>query len=64
MEHHLSIQVVLATRIKVLLGTSRILSLELAETRPLSHVRIVLDTSRTAGWNEIDAIGLVPRAQR
>jgi len=43
------------------LGESRILSLELAEPRPISHLRILLDTTRVTGWNEIDAIGLVPR---
>jgi hypothetical protein len=43
------------------IAESRVLSLELAEPRPISHLRILLDTTRANGWNEIDAIGLVPR---
>lgn len=34
----------------------------LASPRTLSAVRIVLDTRRVTGWNEIDAIGLIPAA--
>jgi hypothetical protein len=30
--------------------------------RSISAVRLVLDTRRVAGWNEVDAIGLVPAA--
>ena len=41
--------------------SSRILSLELGEPRAISEVRVVLDTTMVNGWNEIDAIGLVPR---
>ncbi len=41
--------------------TSRVLSLELGQPRAISEVRVVLDTSKVSGWNEIDAIGLVPR---
>ncbi len=44
-------------------GKSRILSLELPEPRNISRLRLVLDTKRVAGWNEIDAIGLVPRRE-
>jgi len=40
---------------------SRVVRLELAEPRDMSAIRVVLDTHRQAGWNEIDAIGLVPR---
>ncbi len=36
-----------------------VLSVEIGD-RELSAVRIVLDTARIPGWNEIDAIGLVP----
>lgn len=39
---------------------SRVLSLELLPARRLSAVRLVLDTTRATGWNEIDAVGLVP----
>lgn len=39
---------------------ARALSFELPEPRELDQVRVVLDTTRIAGWNEIDAIGLVP----
>jgi hypothetical protein len=41
-------------------GVSRILRLDLAERRPIAALRVVLDTRRVAGWNEIDAIGIVP----
>lgn len=34
----------------------------LASPRTLSAVRLVLDTRRVAGWNEVDAIGLIPAA--
>lgn len=34
--------------------------LTLLTPRVISAVRIVLDTRRVAGWNEIDAIGLIP----
>jgi LSD1 subclass zinc finger protein len=37
--------------------------LTLAGARTVSAVRIVLDTRRVSGWNELDAIGLVPAAQ-
>lgn len=33
----------------------------LAAPRTISALRLVLDTRRVAGWNEIDAIGLAPR---
>lgn len=39
---------------------ARVLSLELPTPREVSAVRVVLDTARVAGWNEIDAVGLVP----
>jgi hypothetical protein len=41
---------------------SRLLLLNLSERRTIYSLRVVLDTSRVAGWNEIDGIGLV-RAQ-
>ncbi|MFK7987779.1 MAG: hypothetical protein AB8I08_17310 [Sandaracinaceae bacterium] len=40
--------------------TSRVLSIELRSPRAISAVRIGLDTTRVFGWNEIDAVGLVP----
>ncbi|MBW2276378.1 MAG: hypothetical protein JRF63_02735 [Deltaproteobacteria bacterium] len=40
---------------------ARVLLLNLSERRLISSVRVVLDTSRVAGWNEIDGIGLVVR---
>lgn len=40
--------------------TSRVLVIELPRARRLSGLRVVLDTTRAAGWNEIDAVGLVP----
>lgn len=39
---------------------ARILAIELSEPREISAVRVVLDTRRTPGWNEIDAVGLAP----
>jgi hypothetical protein len=41
--------------------SSRVLSLELAQPRTISRVRVVLQTNRVAGWNQIDAVGLVPK---
>ncbi len=38
----------------------RVLSLELPAPREISALRVVLDTTRVSGWNEIDAVGLVP----
>ena len=40
--------------------SSRVLSLELPEPRLIRAIRVVLDTRRASGWNEIDAIGLHP----
>jgi DNA-directed RNA polymerase subunit RPC12/RpoP len=40
---------------------ARVLSLELSKPRKLSKIRIVLDTTRRAGWSAIDAVGLVPQ---
>ncbi len=34
----------------------------LAAPRPIAAVRLVLDTRRVPGWNEVDAIGLIPAA--
>ena len=39
---------------------ARVLSVELPTPRAIEAVRVVLDTRRVPGWNEIDAIGLVP----
>jgi hypothetical protein len=39
---------------------ARAITFQLAEPREISAVRLVLDTSRVAGWNEIDAVGLLP----
>lgn len=41
-------------------GGARVLSIELPTPREMSAVRIGLDTTRVAGVNQIDAIGLVP----
>lgn len=41
-------------------ASSRVLSLELPTPRRIAAVRLVLDTARVSGWNEIDAVGLVP----
>ncbi len=35
-------------------------TLTLPSPRAITALRLVLDTSRVAGWNEIDAIGLIP----
>ena len=35
-------------------------TLTLPAPRVITALRLVLDTSRVAGWNEIDAIGLIP----
>jgi LSD1 subclass zinc finger protein len=40
--------------------SSRVLSLELPVPRNITTIRLVADTSRVAGWYEIDAVGLVP----
>jgi hypothetical protein len=40
--------------------SSRVLSLELPAPRYITSLRLVADTSRVAGWYEIDAVGLVP----
>jgi hypothetical protein len=39
---------------------ARVLSLDLPSPRVIGALRIVLDTTRRAGWNEIDAVGLLP----
>lgn len=39
---------------------ARLLAVTLSEPREISAVRVVLDTGRVDGWNEIDAIGLRP----
>ncbi len=39
---------------------ARVLAIELREPREISAVRVVLDTARVQGWNEIDAVGLAP----
>lgn len=36
-----------------------VLLLELATPRPITTLRVLLDTARVAGWNEIDAVGLL-----
>lgn len=41
---------------------SAVAEVTLPAPRVLSAVRIVLDTRRVSGWNEVDAIGLVPAA--
>lgn len=41
-------------------SASRVLRVTLPEKREISRVRLILDTSRAAGWNEIDAVGLLP----
>jgi hypothetical protein len=38
---------------------ARFLRLELAEPVRIDSIRLILDTSRVAGWNEIDAVGLI-----
>lgn len=40
--------------------SARVLTVELAEPRTIDAVRVVLDTRRVAGWNELDAVGLFP----
>ncbi len=44
-------------------GHAAVAELTLPGARTVSAVRIVLDTRRVSGWNELDAIGLVPAAQ-
>ena len=39
-------------------ASARVLTVELAEPRTIDAVRVVLDTRRVAGWNELDAVGL------
>lgn len=39
--------------------SSRIMRLDLAQPRTIDTLRIVLDTRRVSGWNELDAIGLI-----
>ena len=39
---------------------SRVLRLSLPTPRPIHTIRLILDTTRVSGWNEIDAVGLVP----
>jgi hypothetical protein len=39
---------------------SRVLSLELPSPRTIDRLRVRLDTRRVEGWNQIDAVGLVP----
>ncbi len=41
-------------------SSSRVLRVTLPDKREISRLRLVLDTSRVAGWNEIDAVGLLP----
>jgi hypothetical protein len=41
-------------------GRARLLRLTFARPRTIERVRVVLDTRRVKGWNEIDAIGLLP----
>ncbi len=43
------------------INEARVLSLELSPPRKLSKIRILLDTTRRAGWSAIDAVGLVPK---
>lgn len=40
-------------------GTSRVLRLTLPTGRRIVRLRLLLDTSLVAGWNEIDAVGLL-----
>lgn len=42
---------------------SRVLEVVLPEARAITRLRLVLDTRRVAGWNEIDAVGLVGAAR-
>jgi tetratricopeptide (TPR) repeat protein len=42
------------------LGSSQVFLVQLPSARRISAIRVVLDTSRVPGWNEIDAIGLIP----
>jgi hypothetical protein len=39
---------------------ARIFALQLKETREMDTIRIVVDTRLTRGWEELDAIGLIP----
>ena len=40
--------------------TSRLLHLALPTARPITRLRLLLDTRKVPGWNEIDAVGLLP----
>ena len=40
---------------------ARALRLTLPSSRPITSVRVFLDTERVSGWNELDAIGLIPQ---
>lgn len=40
-------------------SSSRIMRLDLAQPRTIDTLRVVLDTRRVSGWNELDAIGLI-----
>lgn len=42
------------------LGSSQVFLVQLPSARRISAIRVVLDSSRVPGWNEIDAIGLIP----
>jgi serine/threonine-protein kinase len=41
-------------------GAARVLTVQLVEPRTITELRVVLDTTRVPGWNELDAIGLLP----
>ncbi len=41
--------------------SARVLAIDLAEPRAIDALRVILDTQRVSGWNELDAIGLQAR---
>ncbi|MEL6348972.1 MAG: hypothetical protein AAFV53_38060 [Myxococcota bacterium] len=41
-------------------GVARVLQINLNPARSIQNVRVIVDTPRVSGWNEIDTVGVRP----